>query len=62
VIGIGSSNRYDVRNPFTPEESADMIRRVLGDRGRYSLIPVPDLACRATRPAAAAPSSGKTES
>ncbi|HSN86771.1 MAG TPA: hypothetical protein VL025_08435 [Thermoanaerobaculia bacterium] len=43
VIGIGSSNRYDVRNPFTAEESAEMIRRVLGDRGRYSLIPVPDL-------------------
>jgi len=43
VIGIGSSNRYDVRNPFTPEESADMIRRVLGDRGPYELIQVPDL-------------------
>ena len=43
VIGIGSSNRYDIRNPFTAEESAEMIRRVLGDRGRYSLLPVPDL-------------------
>ena len=44
VIGIGSSNRYDVRNPFTPEESADMIRRVLGERGgRCELIQVPDL-------------------
>lgn len=43
VIGIGSSNRYDVRNPFTAEESAEMIRRVLGGRGRYTLIPVPDL-------------------
>ncbi|HEX5717631.1 MAG TPA: hypothetical protein VF179_15845 [Thermoanaerobaculia bacterium] len=46
VIGIGSSNRYDVRNPFTAEESADMIRRVLGGKaesGRCELIPVPDL-------------------
>jgi nicotinamide-nucleotide adenylyltransferase len=43
VIGIGSSNRYDVRNPFTLEETEAMIRRVLGDRGGYSVIPVPDL-------------------
>jgi len=43
VIGIGSSNRYDLHNPFTLEETADMIRRVLGESGRYSLIPVPDL-------------------
>lgn len=43
VIGIGSSNRYDLRNPFTPEESADMIRRVIGESGPYELVPVPDL-------------------
>jgi len=45
VIGIGSSNRYDLRNPFTLEETADMIRRVLGDVGDhgYSVVPVPDL-------------------
>jgi nicotinamide-nucleotide adenylyltransferase len=43
VIGIGSSNRYDVRNPFTAAESAAMIRRVLGAHGRYTLVEVPDL-------------------
>mgnify|MGYP002750839863 CR=1 FL=1 len=25
LIGIGSSNRYDFRNPFTLEETIDMI-------------------------------------
>jgi nicotinamide-nucleotide adenylyltransferase len=43
LIGIGSSNRYDVRNPFTPGESEAMIRRVLGDRPSYTILPVPDL-------------------
>jgi nicotinamide-nucleotide adenylyltransferase len=43
LIGIGSSNRYDVRNPFTAEESEAMIRRVLGARGGYTVLPVPDL-------------------
>jgi nicotinamide-nucleotide adenylyltransferase len=43
LIGIGSSNRYDLRNPFTLEETMEMIRRVLGNSGSYSLIPVPDL-------------------
>lgn len=43
LIGIGSSNRYDLQNPFTAAESAEMIRRVLGSRGRYTLVEVPDL-------------------
>jgi len=43
LIGIGSSNRVDVRNPFTLEERIDMIRLVLADRHNYDLIPVPDL-------------------
>jgi nicotinamide-nucleotide adenylyltransferase len=43
LIGIGSSNRYDLRNPFTLEETNDMIRLVLAGRENYSLIPVPDL-------------------
>lgn len=42
-IGIGSSNRYDVQNPFTAAESAAMIRRVLGEREGYSIVEVPDL-------------------
>ena len=43
LIGIGSSNRYDARNPFTLEETGDMIRLVLAARENYQLIPVPDL-------------------
>lgn len=43
VIGIGSSNRHDLRNPFTLEETMDMIRLVLADRVNYTLLPVPDL-------------------
>ena len=43
LIGIGSSNRYDVRNPFTAAETADMIRFVLGRRPGWRLIEVPDL-------------------
>lgn len=43
LIGIGSANRYDLRNPFTLEETIEMIRLVLDERQNYSLIPVPDL-------------------
>jgi len=43
LIGSGSSNRYDVRNPFTLEETVDMIDLVLDGRKNYTLIPVPDL-------------------
>ncbi len=43
VIGIGSSNRYDDRNPFTAAEAAAMIRLVLNDRESYTLVEVPDL-------------------
>lgn len=43
LIGIGSSNRYNLRNPFTLEETTDMIRLALGERDNYSIIPVPDL-------------------
>ncbi|MBI5964741.1 MAG: hypothetical protein HY863_14780 [Chloroflexi bacterium] len=42
-IGIGSSNRYNARNPFTLEETQDMLRLALHGRGNYTLIPVPDL-------------------
>ena len=42
-IGIGSSNRYGVRNPFTAEETAHMIRLVLGEGDReYEIVQVPD--------------------
>jgi nicotinamide-nucleotide adenylyltransferase len=42
-IGIGSSNRYDLQNPFTAAESAAMIRRVLGEKEGYTIVEVPDL-------------------
>ena len=43
LIGIGSANRYDVRNPFTVDEVSEMIRLALPDRDNYQLMPVPDL-------------------
>lgn len=43
LLGIGSANRYNVRNPFTLAETLDMLRLVLADQANYTLIPVPDL-------------------
>lgn len=43
LIGIGSANRYNYRNPFTLAETEAMIRLVLPGRTNYRLIPVPDL-------------------
>lgn len=56
VIGVGSSNRYNVRNPFTFEETESMLRLVLAGLDtaaknvpptrptvNYQIIPIPDL-------------------
>lgn len=43
IVGIGSSNAYNVSNPFTAIETAEMIRHVLGDRTNVELVEVPDL-------------------
>ncbi|HDQ70863.1 MAG TPA: hypothetical protein ENN19_02070 [Chloroflexi bacterium] len=43
MIGIGSANRHDARNPFSLEETSDMIRLVLDEHENYTLVPVPDL-------------------
>jgi nicotinamide-nucleotide adenylyltransferase len=44
VVGIGSANRRDARNPFSAAESARMIELVLAPRFRnYELVMVPDL-------------------
>jgi nicotinamide-nucleotide adenylyltransferase len=43
IIGIGSANRYNLRNPFTLEETVDMLRLALTGYQNYRLIPVPDL-------------------
>lgn len=43
LVGIGSSNRYDRRNPFTGAETRAMLEVVLGGRPGVSLIDVADL-------------------
>jgi nicotinamide-nucleotide adenylyltransferase len=43
LIGVGSSNRYNLRNPFTAKETAEMIRAVLAGRTNFDIVPVPDL-------------------
>jgi nicotinamide-nucleotide adenylyltransferase len=43
VIGIGSSNRLNARNPFTALETRDMLLRILADPARVALLEVPDL-------------------
>jgi len=42
VIGIGSSNKYDARNPFTADEVEGMIDSLLEGRDNYSVVRVPD--------------------
>jgi len=45
TIGIGSSNRYDARNPFTANESEDMINSFLSlNFSNYNIIHIPDFA------------------
>src|SRR4051812_9423420 len=44
LIGLGSPNKRDERNPFTAEESARMIELVLRPRfANFELVTVPDL-------------------
>jgi len=43
LLGIGSSNRLNARNPFTVAETRDMLERVLGQRSNVTLLGVPDL-------------------
>lgn len=44
MIGIGSSNKYNSRNPFTFEETKKMIDLVLKDFKNYEILAVPDSA------------------
>lgn len=45
IIGIGSSNKYNERNPFTAKETEDMINSFLSGRfNNYKIIYVPDFA------------------
>lgn len=43
LIGIGSANRYDLRNPFTVDETRAMIELVLAGRRNFEVIAVDDL-------------------
>lgn len=49
IVGVGSSNRYNARNPFTYEETEAMIRLALGGvspafgNAGYAIQAVPDL-------------------
>ncbi len=42
IIGLGSSNVYDINNPFTAEESRRMIKLAL-PAVNYSCVDIPDL-------------------
>ena len=43
LVGIGSSNRLNARNPFTAIETREMLDLVLGDRTNVTVLEVPDL-------------------
>ena len=43
LIGIGSSNTYDYRNPFTIEETTAMLALALEGHKNLKLVPIPDL-------------------
>ena len=42
VVGIGSANRYDLDNPFTGEETSELLRPLLTE-GRFEIHLLPDL-------------------
>lgn len=42
VVGIGSSNRYDMRNPFYAHEVEEMITRSLSQYDNVSFLHIPD--------------------
>ena len=45
IVGIGSCNKYNVRNPFTAEESKEMVDAVLSPHHKnYEITYVPDFA------------------
>ena len=43
VIGIGSSNIHDYRNPFSLDEVKDMLRLSIGKTSNFTLMPIPDM-------------------
>jgi nicotinamide-nucleotide adenylyltransferase len=43
VLGLGSSNRYDLRNPWTAAEVRQMLDAVIAERPGVTVVDVPDL-------------------
>lgn len=43
ILGVGSSNRYNARNPFTLEETQEMLQIAIGERENAQILPIPDL-------------------
>jgi nicotinamide-nucleotide adenylyltransferase len=43
LIGIGSANVHDYRNPFSLAEVTEMLRLSLGAYSNYTLAPIPDV-------------------
>ncbi len=43
LVGIGSSNRLNARNPFSAGETREMLERVLPERPDARILEVPDL-------------------
>ena len=46
IIGVGSANKYNIRNPFTAEESVNMIDKYLSSQGydNYEIFTINDYA------------------
>ncbi|MEM7801300.1 MAG: hypothetical protein AAF633_19055, partial [Chloroflexota bacterium] len=43
LVGIGGPNRYNLRNPFTLEETEAMLKIALQGADNVTLLPIPDL-------------------
>ena len=44
IIGIGSCNKYNARNPFTADESEEMIKAALKEYDNFVIKKIPDFA------------------
>ncbi len=42
LIGVGSSNIIDYRNPFSLEDTIEMLKLALRNYANYRLVPIPD--------------------
>ncbi len=42
IIGIGSTNKHNIRNPFTASETEEMLRAALSRYQNFSIVYIPD--------------------